>query len=54
MTIHIASLSLETYLQACSEPHFEREPTMFDLILLAMGLGFFALSIGYAYACDRL
>jgi len=27
---------------------------MFDLILLAMGLGFFALSIGYAYACDRL
>jgi hypothetical protein len=33
---------------------FEREPCMFDLILLAMGLGFFALSIGYAYACDRL
>jgi len=27
---------------------------MFDLIMLAMGLGFFALSIGYAYACDRL
>jgi len=27
---------------------------MFDLILLAMGLGFFVLSIGYAYACDRL
>ena len=25
---------------------------MFDLVLLAMGLGFFALSIGYAYACD--
>jgi hypothetical protein len=33
---------------------FEREPQMFDLILLAMGLGMFALSIGYAYACDRL
>jgi hypothetical protein len=27
---------------------------MLDLILLAIGLGFFALSIGYAYACDRL
>jgi len=27
---------------------------MMDLILLAIGLGFFALSIGYAYACDRL
>jgi hypothetical protein len=32
----------------------EREHTMFDLVLLAMGLGFFALAIGYAYACDRL
>jgi len=27
---------------------------MFDIVLLAIGLGFFALSVGYAYACDRL
>ena len=27
---------------------------MLDIVLLAMGLGFFVLSIGYAYACDRL
>ena len=27
---------------------------MLDLIMLALGLGFFALSIGYAFACDRL
>jgi hypothetical protein len=27
---------------------------MFDLIMLAIGLAFFALSIGYVYACDRL
>jgi len=27
---------------------------MLDLILLAVGLGFFALSIAYVYACDRL
>jgi len=27
---------------------------MLDVILLATGLGFFALSIGYAVACDRL
>jgi len=27
---------------------------MLDLILLTMGLGLFALSIGYAVACDRL
>ena len=28
--------------------------TMLDVILLALGFAFFALSIGYAYACDRL
>jgi hypothetical protein len=28
--------------------------TMLDVILLALGLIFFVLSIGYAYACDRL
>jgi len=27
---------------------------MLDLILIALGLGFFALSIAYIYACDRL
>jgi preprotein translocase subunit SecG len=28
--------------------------TMLDVIMLAMGLVFFALAIGYSYACDRL
>jgi len=27
---------------------------MLDLILLATGLGFFVLALGYAYACERL
>jgi hypothetical protein len=27
---------------------------MLDLVLLALGLGFFALSIAYAFGCDRL
>ena len=27
---------------------------MLDVILLATALAFFAVSIGYAYACDRL
>jgi hypothetical protein len=27
---------------------------MFDIIMLAIGLGFFALSIGYTMACDQL
>ena len=31
-----------------------RSIQMFDLIMLAMGLGFFVLSIGYVYACDSL
>jgi hypothetical protein len=31
-----------------------REHSMLDIIMLAIALGFFALSVGYAYACDRL
>jgi len=27
---------------------------LMDLIMLALGLGFFALSVGYVYACERL
>jgi len=27
---------------------------MLDLIVLAVAAGFFVLSVGYAYACDRL
>jgi hypothetical protein len=27
---------------------------MMDIIMLALGLAFFALSVGYAIACDRL
>ena len=31
-----------------------RSIQMLDVIMLALGLGFFALSVGYAFACDRL
>jgi hypothetical protein len=31
-----------------------KEQPMLDVILLAAGLGFFALSIAYAFGCDRL
>jgi hypothetical protein len=27
---------------------------MLDILMVAMALGFFALSVGYAYACDRM
>jgi len=30
------------------------ELQMLDLIMLAIGLAFFALSVGYTIACDRL
>jgi hypothetical protein len=31
-----------------------QEPLMLDAVMLALGLGFFILTLGYAYACERL
>jgi len=36
-------------LAACSG-----ELSVLDIIILALGLGFFAAAIGYTYACERL
>jgi hypothetical protein len=33
---------------------FKKRHPMFDLIVVALGLGFFALSVAYAFACDWL
>jgi len=33
---------------------FVRSHLMLDLVMLAIGLGFFVLSVGYTIACDRL
>jgi hypothetical protein len=33
---------------------FEREHIMLDLLVLALGFVLFALTFGYAIACDRL
>jgi hypothetical protein len=30
------------------------EQPMLDVLLLVLGLGLFVISVGYAYACDRL
>ena len=35
-------------------PGASKGATMLDVILLSLGLVLFVLSIGYAYACDRL
>jgi hypothetical protein len=40
-------------LTARARTHCKEQP-MLDVILLAVGLGFFALSIAYAFGCDRL
>jgi hypothetical protein len=39
---------------ARTELRVGRSTQMLDLIMLAIGLSFFALSIGYVYACDQL
>jgi len=31
-----------------------QEHSMLDLVMLAIGLALFVVSVGYAYACDRL
>jgi hypothetical protein len=31
-----------------------RSISMWDVVMLALALGLFALGIGYAYACERL
>ena len=36
------------------KPECRKEHLMMDAIMLAIGLGFFALSVGYVLACDRL
>jgi hypothetical protein len=33
---------------------YRKEQPMLDLILLALGLGFFAVSVAYTFGCDRL
>jgi hypothetical protein len=35
-------------------PRLQGVSPMLDIVMLAIGFGFFALSVGYAIACDRL
>jgi hypothetical protein len=39
---------------SCAPKVRSRSIPMQDIILLALGLGLFALTIGYTYACERL
>jgi hypothetical protein len=38
----------------CSRKYRRKEHLMLDVVMLVLGLSFFALGIGYAYACERL
>jgi hypothetical protein len=31
-----------------------KESSMLDVLMVALALGFFALSVGYAYVCDGM
>jgi hypothetical protein len=37
-----------------SEANLSEDGSMLDVLMVALALGFFALSVGYAYVCDRL
>jgi hypothetical protein len=41
-------------LARCFEANLSEDGSMLDVLMVALALGFFALSVGYAYACDRL
>jgi hypothetical protein len=45
--------SQDRLLVSCA-PFCAREIPMLDLIMLALGLGFFVAALGYTYACERL
>jgi hypothetical protein len=36
------------------ENKHDKEHLMLDVVMLALGLGFFAAAVGYTYACERL
>jgi hypothetical protein len=36
------------------QDHAHKEHSMMDVLMIALALGFFALAIGYTYACERL
>ncbi|WP_315771963.1 MULTISPECIES: hypothetical protein [unclassified Bradyrhizobium] len=52
MIYHKSRASGCPYALRVSRAH--EEHTMLDILMLALAAGFFALAIGYTYACERL
>jgi hypothetical protein len=38
----------------CAPSRRDKEHPMLDVLMLALGLGFFVAAVGYTYACERL
>jgi hypothetical protein len=51
MQINVATRR-QCLLLPCRKNHWSTP--MMDLVMLTIGVAFFALSIGYVYACERL
>jgi hypothetical protein len=51
--IRLNALTCRPSLVACG-PASTKECRMLDVVMLVVGLCFFALSVGYTFACDRL
>ena len=48
------NLPFEEYAMLAYGNKRDKERLMLDVVMLALGLGFFVVGIGYAYACERL
>ena len=52
--IRFNAFGVQAVSRACGAAGAGRSTEMWDIIMLTIGLGFFALSVGYAVACDQL
>jgi vacuolar-type H+-ATPase subunit I/STV1 len=55
LKVDLLQRALPTYSDGyCKHNQANEEHSMMDLLMLALAFGFFALAIGYTYACERL
>jgi hypothetical protein len=50
----LAQHAIPEHAEAAHRSTRGKEFLMLDIVMLALGFGFFAAGIGYAYACERL
>jgi hypothetical protein len=53
-TLILSQLALRDWSNGCAQKVAHKEHSMMDVLMLAIAFGFFALAIGYTYACERL